>query len=69
MRGVTLSALPEEAKASLCDQLFGLGDRLPPLPLEALPAASPLPEALAAVLAHIRCAMVNRGLLLAPACG
>ena len=69
MRAVTLSALPEEEKASLCDQFFDLGDRLPPMPLESLPAASPLPEALAAVLAHIRWAMVNRGLLPAPACG
>ncbi|MBL6079853.1 hypothetical protein JMJ56_17680 [Belnapia sp. T18] len=69
MRGVTTSALPDEKKASLCDQLFDLGDRLPPLPLEALLDARPLPEALAAVLAHIRWAMVNRGLLPRPACG
>lgn len=62
-RGVTLAKLPDDARAGLFSELFDLSDRLPPMRLEKLLAAQPLPAALAAVLRHIRYAMINRALL------
>lgn len=66
-RAVTLAGLPEERKQALFSQLFDLGDQLPPMRLEGLLEAQPLPAALAAVLGHVRYAMINRGLLPKPA--
>lgn len=62
-RGVTQAGLPEAAKAELYTRLFDLSDRLPPLRLEALVEAEPLPAGLAAVLRRIRDDMGDFGLL------
>jgi hypothetical protein len=62
-QGISRSQLSCEEKNNRFQRLFELSEMLPAEPLQALLKTHPLPAKVDAVMAHIRYAMVNRGLL------